>query len=173
MSAWHFSKLENSSRLLAAYDRWKRTPYRKGSCAPGPAGGADCTAFIQGMLFASGAIPQFSFPRRPRDYSSHIYNEKILSYLRGQAHDPQSRALEAIFVELPRDIWPLMVGDLPVIKSGVELYHFLVAIDPPRCAQCAPPDGVSECDAGDPQYREKIVTIFRARSMPSIPRPFK
>jgi cell wall-associated NlpC family hydrolase len=169
---WYFSDPEKSKALILEAEDWyqKRTPWRRNSCAKGAGGGSDCAFFAQAVLQHAGAIPRFSFPRRPRDYSPHIYNEKILGYLRGTIHDPQSRVLAAIFAELPPDTWPLMTGDLIAMKSGVELYHFPIVTEPPRFVQCAAPEGVSKGDAGDPFYRKMIVAVFRARSLPSSQR---
>lgn len=164
---YFFDDLENVDLLRAAAQQCHGTPFRKGSCAPGVGGGMDCVALCEFILFTSGAVPQFQFPRRDRDYSPHVANDRILKYFRGQIEDDrQSAMLKKRFAELNSDV-DLMPGDVLVMKDGVALYHLPIVIDPPRCLQCASPDGVSECDAGDPQYREKIVTIFRARALPS------
>jgi hypothetical protein len=159
-----FSYPENAARLLTVIVEWHDTPFRKFSCVKGVAGGADCVCFVQSCLFAAGAIPELKFDRRPRDYSGNVFNRKLLEYFRGElVDDPQSAMLAERFAELAIEA-PLITGDVLVLKGGQDLYHLLLVTEPPRCMQCAPPLGVSECDATDPQYHDRFVTLFRARA---------
>jgi hypothetical protein len=171
-SAWFFSDPERVTLLRNEADEWYRpyTPFRRNSHAKGAGGGTDCVGFDEAVLKAAGAIPwDIYFPRSRRDYSPHVMNDRILKCLRGQADDPQSATLATIFAELPADsiksYTDVLPGDICIMKSGVGLYHMPIVIDPPRCMQCAYPDGVSELDLFDPQYNEKLITVFRARAL--------
>ena len=158
---WFFEDPDRAAALIAEAKTWRGTPFRRGSSAKGAGGGIDCVGLDESLLFAVGAVPKFNFPRdRKRDYSRHVYNDRILKYLRGQFEDPQSKILASRLAELAKDI-ALMTGDILILKTGVDLYHMPIVLDPPRFIQCAFPHGVSEADITDPQYRDKLVTIFR------------
>jgi hypothetical protein len=177
---WYFRNPENVSRLFAQRAHWEGTPFRKGSCVPGPAGGSDCVCLAESMLHGAGAVPRFHFPRKSHDYSEHVIHRRVLEYLRGHGRladgsiDPQSLELGRYFAELPElaaldrdEIIPLLLpGDIPILKSGVDLFHMPIMMQPPLFSQCIFPAGVCEGQINDPQYHEHLVTLFRVRAEP-------
>src|ERR1017187_3816872 len=87
-SDWFFEDPDRAAALIAEAKTWRGTPFRRGSSAKGAGGGIDCVGLDESLLFAVGAVPKFNFPRdRKRDYSRHVYNDRILKYLRGQFED--------------------------------------------------------------------------------------
>lgn len=159
---FYFQNPKHVARLRAAADSWRDTPFRFGSKAKGISGGTDCVGLVESLLFESGALPSFEFPRRPRDMSPHVRNNRILDYLRGKINDQQSKALAKRFMELPKDT-ELMPGDVLILrKANADLFHLPIVIDPPRCAHCLGA-GVGECDATDPNIADRIVSVFRVK----------
>jgi hypothetical protein len=177
---WFFEDPEAQKLLIDEAEEWlglrpplysAPTPWARGSLAKGPGGGSDCVGLDQCLMRVSGAAPHFVFPRRKHDYSPHAVNKRVLKYLRGELDDPQSKELARIFAEFPIAEGEagcnvtLLCGDLIVLKTGVDLWHLPVMLGPSRFVQCMYPDGVSEGDIGQPLYRDRLVTMFRARSL--------
>lgn len=55
-------------------------------------------------------------------------------------------------------------GDLLILKTGKGLWHMPVMLSPTAFIQCAFPDGVTEGDITSPNYRDYLVTAFRAKA---------
>lgn len=154
----YFGQPQRQQLLRDEAQTWLRpqTPFRKHSLAKGIGGGTDCVGLCESLLKAAGAVPaELTFLRRDRDYSPHVANDRILTALRGLDYFSEIPAEE---IHAYEDLLP---GDLLVTKTGVDLAHLLIVIEPPRCLQCAHPHGVSECDAFDPQYNSLLVAAFR------------
>jgi cell wall-associated NlpC family hydrolase len=173
-----FSDAEAVQRLRAAAADWRGTPFHFDARAKGKGGGVDCVGLVEEIMAAAG-LERFHFKRAPGDNSRHVYNEKILQYLRGQRSDDegQSKRLAEIFAELPlpekkkRTAFvhyyepPFMPGDLIVMKTGRGLYHMPVMLSATAFIHCAFPNGVSEGDILAPNYQDYLVAAFRARSL--------
>lgn len=165
MIAFFFSNPERVAELQRLAIEVRHTPYAKFGDAPGIGGGLDCIGLVKYLLVSVGAIASFELQRRPRDYSKHVFNERVLRFLRGQEEGSEEIGRRFCEPFPDRDSFTaadLMPGDLLALTTGRELFHFPIVIDPPRCLQCAAPLGVSECDAFDPQYHDNITTVFRA-----------
>jgi cell wall-associated NlpC family hydrolase len=173
---WFFADESRVALLLSAAEEWNLTPFRFGSRAKGKDGGIDCVGLVEEIMAAAG-IERFHFERTPADNSRHVYNEKILDYLRGKYPDPQSKRLLEIFAELDplpekkqRTAFihyyepPFLPGDLLIMKTGRGLYHMPVMLTETTFIQCAFPGGVSEGDILAPNYQDYLVAAFRARS---------
>jgi len=172
-----FSDATRVQALRIAAASWRLTPFRFGSRAKGKSGGIDCVGLVE-ELMASAGIERFHFERTPADNSRHVYNEKILNYLRGKIPgDPQSAILHSRFEELAplpekkqRTAFihyydpPFMPGDLLIMKTGKGLYHMPVLLGQAAFIQCAFPNGVSEGDILAPNYQDYLVAAFRARA---------
>ena len=160
---WHFDDPEHVARLRHECREWHHTPFHFGSRAKGRTGGTDCVGFCEGVTSACG-LESFNFKRWPSDNSRHVYNAKILLYLRGTFPDPQSKILGARWVEKPEK--NLMAGDLVLMKTGKGLWHMCVMLDMAAFMQCAHPDGVTEGTITAPNYSDHVETFFRARAVP-------
>ena len=143
-------------------------------------GQQDCVWVPERLHVAAGSVEAFNFPRSKADYSRHVHNDRILTFLRGQADDPQSATLASRFAELdlPAKIPlgafrftydpPFMPGDLLVMKSeskkDLGVWHMPVMLDDHTFIHCAFPRGVTGGDIFDPNYRAILVALFRARA---------
>ncbi len=178
---WFFENPDRVAALLAAVGKRQNTPWAENSRAPGPGGGYDCENYVEDVMLEVGVIDApFEFPRSDSDFRSHVHNSKFLNYLRGKVpDDPRSAKLVSIFAELDIDqlvpvaAWPdspvrntgLIPGDLLIIKSHVPgVWHMPMMIDDRNFTQCASPDGVSQADVTQGDYRSRLKAAFRARA---------
>jgi hypothetical protein len=175
---WFFDYPEHRAALQAELPTWRGTPFHEGGRVKGKGGGTDCVGFGELNLFAVKLIPEFSFPRTETDFKGHVHNTKILDYLRGKMPGPESALLMSIFSELvvdeilPPMKWPAPVvshaltGDLLIMKgNAVGVWHLPIMFDDRIFYHCAWPNGVTEGDATQPMYRDRIRAIFRARNV--------
>jgi hypothetical protein len=200
---WFFDSPAAVAKLLRAVEKRKNTPWAENSRACGPGGGYDCENYIEDIALEVGVIDgPFDFPRTDSDFRSHVHNTKFLNYLRGkfvipsevegprcETIDPRSLRLAQIFAELDIDElvpiarWPdelvrstgLMPGDLLVIKAHIPgVWHLPMMISDRTFTHCAAPDGVSQGDVTQGDYRSQLRAAFRARAVPlnlSTPQP--
>lgn len=176
---WFFEDPVNRAALQAELPTWRPTPFHQGGMVKSKGGGTDCVGFVQMALFAVKLLPEFAFPRSESDFKGHAHNTKILEYLRGQRSDTgESALLASIFAELavdevlPPSKWPArvishaMTGDVLVMKGDAAgVWHLPIMFDDRRFYHCAWPNGVTEGDATQPFYRDRIKAIFRARAI--------
>jgi hypothetical protein len=117
-------------------------------------------------MLVTGAVPPFSFPRVPLDYTLHNDDSVVLDYLRGKLADPQSAQLAQIFIEIECGDIPLsgmiFPGDLLALKVGRAVHHLAVALDEDHFIHCLPPIGVSVQTVRDHTYSRILQTLFRA-----------
>jgi cell wall-associated NlpC family hydrolase len=186
-SAWYFEDAAAVQRLRKECAEWRSTPFHFGSRAKGRGGGTDCVGFVEAVMQAIGAAPQFTFKREPQDNSRHVYNQKVLKYFRGELEDPQSNILAQRFAEIPVPVIAapeknrrpsdaamfapqidlgLMAGDIVLFKTGKELWHMGIMQDSTAFMHCAWPGGVTEANTNDTTYRGNLFTAFRARAIP-------
>lgn len=176
---WFFDDAEAVQRLRAAAAALRGKPFSKGH--------NDCVWLAEALHVAAGSVTGFNFERRPEDYSRHVHNDRILNFLRGTATiaetgkiDPQSVSLAERFVELELPTKnqlsffrftyepPFMPGDLLIMKSASKtnrgVWHMPVMLDDHTFVQCAFPRGVTQGDITDPNYRDILEAVFRARA---------
>lgn len=135
-------------------------------------------------------MPRFHFPRSDGDYKGHVHNTKLMAFLEGIYRtpgateiDPQSVILGRLFARLtnldelvPTPTWPppanhtggtgLMTGDLCVIKAMIPgVWHLAAMQDDRTFMHCAFPAGVTEGDITQGNIRERLVAVFRCRSI--------
>jgi hypothetical protein len=60
-----------------------------------------------------------------------------------------------------------MPGDILIVKSRTPgVWHMPMMIDDRNFTQCAYPDGVSQADVTQADYRSRLKAAFRARANP-------
>jgi len=182
---WFFEDEDAVVRLRELAKRLHGTPFRPYSCAPGRDGGMDCVGMCEYVMAHVGVIGHLSFPRAPADYAGHLHNDKILRYLRGQSNDSQSHTLANHFAEIPVSSLPvvaavpaakslagatpaatgLMAGDILLLKAELPgVWHMPIMLDARNFFHCAAPDGVTEADIEQHDYRKHVRAVFRARA---------
>ena len=174
---WFFEDQAKAEAIRAELNSWRGTPFHQGGRSKGRGGGTDCVGFCELVMHATGVVPEFVFPRRPEDFSPHVHNDKILDYLRGKRSEPESALLAAAFAEMNLDelmpksaCWPFaytsnaLAGDLAIMRLGIGQWHMPIFLDERNALHCTRPDGVTECDMTAPNYRDRVVAIFRART---------
>jgi len=175
----YFNTAEKRAALYREARSWLGTPFREvyhdfSTDVKGANGGIDCVGLVQEIMRRSAGVDKFLFKREPADYQVHQTGDKILSWMRGEADDPQSVRLGAILEELkipdqvtdpdaptPRDFFK--PGDICVLRHG-SLFHLPVIIDDDlHFVNALPRMGVIEGTIQDSTYSSHLVAVFRLK----------
>ena len=149
---YYFQPTARQAVLASEAARWHGTPFFHGSESPGHA--VDCVRYAAALYRAAGFINALTYPAYALDTAKHTTRSQLLDYL--LTNEAFAGRLVFSPVHLPR-----LPGDLYALRSGKTDHHLAMHLPYDQVTHAIEEHGVITHDAGDTDFRKRILYILR------------